>query len=57
MSDMTEYENHISAPGFDEDCPSRCAPVAYALVVDAAGHCPQIEQAEQVNVLLLDFLC
>ncbi|MGV0698187.1 alpha/beta fold hydrolase [Mycolicibacter sinensis] len=26
-----------------------------SVVVDAAGHCPQIEQAEQVNRLLLDF--
>lgn len=31
-------------------------PAGGAAVVDAAGHCPQIEQAEQVNRLLLDFL-
>jgi len=31
-------------------------PAGRAAVVDAAGHCPQIEQAEQVNRLLLDFL-
>lgn len=31
-------------------------PDGRAAVVDAAGHCPQIEQAEQVNDLLLDFL-
>lgn len=31
-------------------------PAGRAVVVDAAGHCPQIEQAEQVNALLLDFL-
>jgi len=32
-------------------------PGGRAVVVDDAGHCPQIEQAEQVNGLLLDFLC
>ncbi|WP_046300371.1 alpha/beta fold hydrolase [Mycobacterium sp. UM_Kg27] len=31
-------------------------PGGRAVVVDGAGHCPQIEQAEQVNGLLLDFL-
>lgn len=31
-------------------------PGGRAVVVDGAGHCPQIEQAEQVNRLLLDFL-
>jgi pimeloyl-ACP methyl ester carboxylesterase len=31
-------------------------PGGRAVVVDDAGHCPQIEQAEQVNGLLLDFL-
>lgn len=31
-------------------------PAGRSVVVDAAGHCPQIEQAEQVNRLLLDFL-
>lgn len=31
-------------------------PGGRSVVVDAAGHCPQIEQAEQVNELLLDFL-
>ncbi|GFG86555.1 alpha/beta fold hydrolase [Mycolicibacter algericus] len=30
-------------------------PAGRSVVVDAAGHCPQIEQAEQVNRLLLDF--
>ncbi|MEB3019586.1 alpha/beta fold hydrolase [[Mycobacterium] crassicus] len=30
-------------------------PQGRSVVVDAAGHCPQIEQAEQVNELLLDF--
>jgi 2-hydroxymuconate-semialdehyde hydrolase len=29
---------------------------ARSAVVDAAGHCPQIEQASAVNALLLDFL-
>jgi len=32
-------------------------PGARAVVVDDAGHCPQIERAEHVNKLLLDFLC
>nr|WP_109561052.1 alpha/beta fold hydrolase [Mycolicibacter engbaekii] len=31
-------------------------PDGRAAVVDAAGHCPQIEQGEQVNGLVLDFL-
>ncbi|MDQ2627318.1 MAG: alpha/beta fold hydrolase [Actinomycetota bacterium] len=31
-------------------------PAGQAAVVEAAGHCPQLEQAEQVNRLLLDFL-
>lgn len=31
-------------------------PQGRAVVVDDAGHCPQIEQAGQVNRLLLDFL-
>jgi pimeloyl-ACP methyl ester carboxylesterase len=31
-------------------------PRGRSIVVDDAGHCPQIEQAEQVNGLLLDFL-
>lgn len=30
-------------------------PGGRSVVVDGAGHCPQIEQAEQVNRLLLDF--
>ncbi|OBJ30515.1 MULTISPECIES: alpha/beta fold hydrolase [Mycolicibacter] len=30
-------------------------PGGRAVVVEGAGHCPQIEQAEQVNGLLLDF--
>lgn len=30
-------------------------PEGRSVVVDGAGHCPQIEQAEQVNDLLLDF--
>lgn len=30
-------------------------PDGRAVVVEAAGHCPQIEQAEQVNRLVLDF--
>jgi pimeloyl-ACP methyl ester carboxylesterase len=29
---------------------------ASSVVVDKAGHCPQIEQAAVVNQLLLDFL-
>lgn len=31
-------------------------PGGRAVVVEGAGHCPQIEQAEQVNGLLLDFI-
>lgn len=31
-------------------------PDGRAVVVEGAGHCPQIEQAERVNGLLLDFL-
>jgi 2-hydroxymuconate-semialdehyde hydrolase len=31
-------------------------PLGRSAVVDAAGHCPQIEQASIVNELLLEFL-
>jgi 2-hydroxymuconate-semialdehyde hydrolase len=42
-------------PGWAKEIADRI-PLGHSAVVDAAGHCPQIEQASIVNELLLEFL-
>ncbi len=42
-------------PGWAAELAARI-PDAHSAVVDEAGHCPQLEQPETVNALLLDFL-
>ncbi len=47
-------EDKIKPRGWSEEIAERI-PDAAAITVPAAAHCPQIEQPERVNQILLDF--